>query len=209
MIVSLFIFLKPNNQEDYTVDASDYIVAHSQVSSTPIQTLTEKEKIDLIKMREEEKLAYDVYTTLYKKWGINIFRNIAASEKTHTDSIRYLIERYKLTDPVKEELVGVYSDDEFKKLFNELTAKGNESLVSALTIGATIEDLDIKDLQDSLNNTDNQDIINIYQNLSRGSRNHMRAFTKQLTKQGVSYQANYLTQKEVDDIINSPQEKGN
>lgn len=34
----------------------------------------------LLFMREEEKLAHDVYLALYAKWGLPIFQNIAQSE---------------------------------------------------------------------------------------------------------------------------------
>ena len=34
-------------------------------------------------MREEEKLARDVYLALYEKWGIRTFLNIAKAEQQH------------------------------------------------------------------------------------------------------------------------------
>ncbi len=190
------------------MDASDYIVAHNQVSALPIENLSQEEKDGLVMMREEEKLAHDVYITLYEKWQNNIFRNIASSESTHTDAVRYLIERYNLEDPVKDNAVGIFSNQIFSKLYRELVEKGNNSLSDALFVGATIEDLDIKDLQDLISKTNNQDILVVYDNLSRGSRNHLRSFTKQLSRLGVSYSAQYLTQEQVDKIISSEQERG-
>jgi tRNA isopentenyl-2-thiomethyl-A-37 hydroxylase MiaE len=84
----------------------------------------------------------------------------------------------------------------------------NESLVEALTVGATIEDLDIKDLYELLEQTDNSDIKTIYQNLAKGSRNHLRAYISQLSYRNVIYEAQFLTQTQVDDIVTSPRERG-
>lgn len=62
------------------------------ISSLPKQPISEEEKEGLIEMREEEKLARDVYLTLYNKWKLQIFKNIAESEQTHMDAVKYLLE---------------------------------------------------------------------------------------------------------------------
>jgi len=202
--------INSNNDNNVNiVDDSDYIVAHNQVANLPIETLSTEERDGLIMMREEEKLAHDVYVTLYEKWGVNAFSNIAKSELTHTESVRYLLERYNIEDPVKDNTIGVFSNTTFSSLYTNLVAKGQESLVSALMVGATIEDLDIKDLNELSAKVDNKDILEIYANLTRGSRNHLRSFSKQLSKQGEAYSAQYLTQEEINNILNSGQERGN
>lgn len=198
-----------NAQDEYVVDASDYVVPHPYVSELPKEAISTSERDGLIMMREEEKLAHDVYITLYDKWGINIFRNIASSEQTHTESVRYLLERYDIADPVQHETVGEFTNSDFTELYNALVAQGSQSLTDALTVGATIEDLDINDLQELMAQTDNQDIIAVYENLVRGSRNHLRAFSRQLERQGASYTAQYISQEEVDDILSGSQERGN
>lgn len=194
-------------QEDM-VDASDYIIAHNQIGNLPLQSINNEEKVGLITMREEEKLAHDVYIILYDKWKLNVFRNIASSESTHTEAVRYLLEKYKIEDPVKNQNVGVFTSSDFTKLYTELVKKGQSSLKDALVVGATIEDLDIRDLKDLVVKTDNQDIQTVYNNLMRGSRNHLRSFSKQLNKNGAKYTAQYLSQAEVNQIISSSQEKG-
>lgn len=59
--------------------------------NTQSSTISEQEKNGLIQMREEEKLARDVYKTLWEKWGNQIFSNIAQSEQTHTDAIMKIL----------------------------------------------------------------------------------------------------------------------
>lgn len=194
--------------EEYVVDSSDFVVAGNHVANLPVEELTDDEINGLLLMREEEKLAHDVYITLYNKWKLNVFQNISKSELTHTEAVKYLIERYNLEDPVKDSSVGVFTNKEFRDLYQNLVAKGSVSLLDALQIGATIEDLDIKDLKDHYLKTDNQDIKVVYSNLERGSRNHIRAFSKQIEKNGGKYTAQYLTQEEINLILSSSQEKG-
>jgi len=171
------------------------------VSQYPYQDLSEEERAGLIKMREEEKLARDVYLTLFDKWSHQVFSNIANSEQQHMDAVKSLLDKYGITDPVVDNTVGVFTDPHMAELYNALVQKGSTSIIDALLVGATIEDLDIYDLNILLAQTDNEDIQVIYQNLTKGSRNHMRAFTRTLGIYGVTYTAQYLTQEEIDQII--------
>lgn len=65
-------------------------------------TLTKREKDAILYMREEEKLARDVYEFLYLKWSVNPFGNIRRSEQRHMDRMKTLITSYKLNDPVEK-----------------------------------------------------------------------------------------------------------
>ena len=56
--------------------------------------LTESEIQGILFMREEEKLARDVYLALAERWDMNVFSNIARSEQTHMDSVLTLIELF-------------------------------------------------------------------------------------------------------------------
>lgn len=170
--------------------------------------LTEAEKTSLLFLREEEKLARDVYLTLHEKWGGNIFQNIAASEQTHTNSVLALIQKFGLIDPVTDDAVGVFKNEDLQNLYHTLVAQGNQSLSQALIVGATIEDLDLYDLQEANKLIQNQDILNVYSNLSKGSRNHLRAFYGKIISSGGEYTPQYISQEDFDAIVNSPKEKG-
>jgi hypothetical protein len=180
----------------------------TQLATIPASTLSAEEASALVFMREEEKLARDVYQLLYTQWGQKVFSNIAASEQQHMDAVALLLTRYSLPDPAADTAVGVFHDAHVQELFNTLMAQGQTSLIGALTVGATIEDLDIADLQQRIAATDNADIALVFGELMKGSRNHLRAFISQLTKQGVTYTPQYITQAEFDAIVNSPTEKG-
>lgn len=180
----------------------------AQINSLPKEPLNQDEISSLSFMREEEKLARDVYITLFNKWGVNIFTNISASEQTHMESVLLLLNKYSLTDPVGSNAVGVFNNATLQNLYNQLVAQGNTSVLEAYKVGATIEDLDIFDLKNALINIDNQDIRLVYDNLTKGSRNHMRSFYKNILSVGGIYTPQYITQAEFDAIINSAMETG-
>ncbi len=171
-------------------------------------SLSNAEAEGILLMREEEKLARDVYLTLYDKWGLRTFTNIAGAESTHMDAMGVLLERYNLEDPIKSDTIGVFTNPEMQNLYDTLVAQGSESFNAALNVGATIEDLDIYDLERLIADTDNDDLKIVYQNLLKGSRNHMRAFDMQLSRNGVDYQAQFMSDEGLALILNTDMERG-
>ena len=183
-------------------------VSQEQIDILPVEPLTLAEEESLLFMREEEKLARDVYLYLYEIWQDQIFLNISASEQQHTDAVLGLIEKYNLPDPAADKAVGEYENLDLQGLYDLLTAQGAVSLIDALIVGATIEDMDINDLNSQLLFIDNADITLVYESLLKGSRNHLRAFTSQLIDLGLDYVPVYISQKDYDAIVSSPAEKG-
>ena len=151
-----------------------------QAIDTVKYDLSSLERDGLIYMRLEEKLARDVYLTLGKTYRQKMFVNIPESEQRHMDAVKALLDKYEIADPVTESEVGSFSNPEFKKLFDDLVAKGQTSFKDAMLVGKEIEEMDIKDLIERIAQTDNSDIKAIYENLKRGSENHLRVFTRHL-----------------------------
>ena len=179
-----------------------------QIDVLPVEPLSLQEEESLLFMREEEKLARDVYLYLYDIWGEQIFLNISESEQQHTDAVLGLIEKYNLPDPAAGKAEGEFENLELQGLYDLLTAQGTASLIDALIVGATIEDLDINDLNTQLLFIDNEDITLVYESLLKGSRNHLRAFTSRLTDLGFDYAPVYISQEDYDAIVNSSVERG-
>ena len=172
-------------------------------------TLTEAEAKTLQFMHEEEKLAKDVYLTLYEKWNIRSFSNIASAEQRHQDQLKVLLDQYGVPSIIQSSEVGNFTNPDLAKMYNDLTTQGLASLEGALKVGGMIEELDILDLQKAIAESDKADVDSTYENLLRGSRNHLRAFAKQYSKNlGLTYQAQLMPAAEVNDIINSDQERG-
>lgn len=180
----------------------------TQLNALPKESLSDAETASLLFMREEEKLARDVYITLNNQWHVNVFANISRSEQTHMDAVLMLLQKYELDDPVGANPAGVFSNNHFQQLYDQLIGKGSTRVSEAYITGATIEDLDLLDLQQAMGEADNQDILLVYGMLTKGSRNHLRAFYRNVLKTGGSYTPQYITQILFDDIINSPMETG-
>ncbi|MDF7798815.1 DUF2202 domain-containing protein [Pontiellaceae bacterium B1224] len=165
-----------------------------------IPVVTEDEAVDLLFMREEEKLARDVYITMYALWGNRVFDNISQAEQKHDDAVFSLIEKYGLTDPALAG-IGNFTNSELQELYDALIAKGEVSVLEALKVGALIEEVDIEDIVLSMERTDKVDILNVYGNLLAGSENHLVAFVKNIESlTGTTYEAQYISQEEVDAI---------
>ncbi|WP_159949261.1 DUF2202 domain-containing protein [Polaribacter septentrionalilitoris] len=170
-------------------------------------TILQEDADALLFMLEEEKLARDTYSILYEKWGLNQFANIKKSEQTHMDAIENLLKQNEISYTILPE--GVFNNKELQAHYDTFKEDGAKSVINALKIGATIEDLDIKDLENYVSLTKNNTLINVYQNLICGSRNHLRSFMKGLEKNGGTYTPQFITQDAFDAILNSSQEQCN
>jgi len=145
--------------------------------------LTSSEAAALKFMREEEKLARDVYLTLYQEWGAAIFYNISSAEQRHMDAILNLLVKYHLPDPASQQ-VGVFTDHSLQALYDQIIVDGSESLLAAMQVGVLIEQVDIEDLQEAIAGTAKTDLRQVYGNLLNGSQNHLAAFTAQVESLG-------------------------
>ena len=147
-------------------------------------SLSQLEEQELLYLREEEKLARDVYTALFATSGLQIFGNIAQSEQQHMNAVLTLLQNYGLTDPVGSNAAGVFTNADLQSLYDQLVAQGASSQIAALQVGVLIEETDITDLEAAISNTDKTDVIRVYNNLLKGSLNHLSAFTNNLAALG-------------------------
>jgi hypothetical protein len=152
------------------------------VSSVQTVALTDDENYWLTYMREEEKVARDVYLYLNEKWNIRIFKNIAASEQVHMDAIKALLDTYTLPDPATGKGIGEFTHPDLQELYDDLIRQGSISKLEALKVGVIIEETDIDDLNEGIATTRHNDIKTVYSNLLQGSLNHLDAFESTLAK---------------------------
>ena len=190
-----------------------FLIVSAQVSAGPknsrgnSKSLSKSESQTLMFMREEEKMARDVYLTSYDLWEDTIFNNIAGAEQQHMDALKVLLDKYRLPDPVFEE-IGFFQNPGLQELYDDLVAQSEESRIEALYVGALIEEVDIIDLVNAINESRHLDVINVYEKLLRGSRNHLRSFVRKIENEGLVYEAQLLSQEEVDEIVDTPMERG-
>jgi hypothetical protein len=145
-------------------------------------TITQDQRASLLWMVAEEKLAHDVYTTLGDVYGVRQFDNIAASEATHTDAVRVLLDTYGIKDPTVGDAVGEFDNAVIQKMYDDLVRQGSKSLTDAAKVGVAIEKLDIKDLRDGLDANTPADVRRVYESLLKGSQNHLAAFERLLAR---------------------------
>ena len=135
----------------------------------------------LVYLIEEEKLAHDVFSTMFELWGSKVFGNILNSEASHQSQVLTVMSTRDIADP-RSSQEGVFKNSDLQKLHDELITKGSKSAVDAYEVGVAIEVLDIDDLTKMLATAKDADVIAMMENLRRGSENHLRAFNNQLNK---------------------------
>ena len=175
-------------------------------AATTTASLSPEEIAALKFMREEEKLAHDVYAALYSLWGANIFYQISLSETTHTEAILALLIKHGIDDPAATTAPGEFEDHELQAFYNTLMVMGRVNLIEGLKVGALIEETDIQDINEKLAITDEADIVRVYTSLLCGSGNHLRAFNEKLLEQGITYVPQVISQAEWDAIASAPAE---
>lgn len=170
--------------------------------------LSAAETADLRFMREEEKLARDVYLQLFDQWSTPQFANVASAEQSHMDAMLRLLARYRVADPAAGMAIGEFTDPSLQALHDNLMALGSASELAALKVGGFIEEADMQDIVAAIELSQHADIDQTYSRLLCGSRNHLRAYAAQVSLvSGTAYVAQVLNQADVDAIVYTPTER--
>lgn len=218
-MVILFVHCEPesepgpilviNSTMSHGTNGFNYNQLESSINTLPKEPISAEEQLGLAFMREEEKLARDVYALMNSKWDISVFSQISTSEQAHMDAIEMLLNKYDLPDPVSSNRVGDFENEFVLTLFDSMVVEGNQTEIEALKVGAAIEEIDLLDLKNQVDQViDNMDIFLVYDNLMKGSRNHLRAFVRNLEYRGINYNPIYLSQEHFDEIIKGSMENG-
>ena len=179
-LIILAIIFSSCSEQPSSPESSSINEMNKNIIST-LNEISPEEADGLIFMRQEEKVARDVYTTLGQTWNSNVFQKIKLSEQKHMDAIKVLLTRYNIIDPVTNDEVGVFDNPEFQQIFDNFVLQGQQSLNDAFITGKTIEEQDIEALENQLSFVDNPDIIIVYTNLKSASEKHLITFTNHIT----------------------------
>lgn len=183
LAVSSYVSLKQADNKKATINNSPYSSKDSSnktttdTSAAAVKPDTTQEQ--LLYLIEEEKLAHDVYTVMYQKYGARVFGNILSSEESHQAQVLTLLEARNIADP-RSQSIGVFQNQELQSLYDQLIEQGNKSETEAFKVGVIIEEKDIADISVQLSTATEQDVIDTLEALRKGSENHLRAFNKQL-----------------------------
>lgn len=223
LILSLFVILFTScestdgiDEQVTSINAYEYVETvqaltedciDSAITTTTVDSLTQTDIDGLILMREEEKLARDVYAYFYEVYGLDIFNKISTSEDRHTSSVLYLLETFGIEDPMLAE-VGAFSNETLQGLYESLTVEAT-TVEEALATGAFIEEYDIIDLEELIEATEIEAIKTVYGHLLAGSGNHLRGFVRTLGNYGVSYEPQLISIDKFEEILASGNRRGN
>ncbi|MCC7376875.1 MAG: DUF2202 domain-containing protein [Verrucomicrobiales bacterium] len=152
----------------------------SLTATLPSLALTPSEANSILYMKQEEKMARDLYTALADQWDARTLQNIAAAEQRHMNAIDTLIAGNGLQDSTPAE-PGKFSIPDLQSLYNELLAKGQASLAGAFAVGVAVEETDIADLKEAIAATTDTATLRVFGNLLRGSTHHLAAFNTAVT----------------------------
>ena len=163
------------------------LVRDTGTATVVITPLTAEETAALKFMREEEKLARDVYDQLYKKWNLVTFQNIAASEQTHFDALGTLLTRYSVADPAQGLAAGVLLESQALRPLQRVDGERDQVRPGRARSGrADRKRTDIADLESAIKGTTKIDVKRVYTNLMNASFNHLEAFETGCELLGVS-----------------------
>ena len=176
----------------------------TQLEELASANLTIEDKNALLFMLEEEKLARDTYEYLDELYGINQFSNIKLSEQSHMNAVAKLLEQYNIDYNILP--YGVFENEEIQGLYDQFVEKGQIDPMNALEVGATIEDLDIVDLEEFIEATSNTSIIAVFESLQCGSRNHLRSLVSVIENSNESYEPQFLSMDAYNEIIDDTNE---
>jgi len=190
LILTAFLFV-------HILGQSQCLALELKIDTENINELTNKEIKSLKYLREEEYLAGDVYDYLAEIYSLPVFKNIGKSEDLHTEKVRELLVAYDIVDPGENHEAGVFENKKLQTHYNSLIALGEKSLSDAIVVGLTIEEMDIKDLQDALDNVvKEENIRKVYDFLLMGSHHHLKAFNFHAGNLNLSYSPQFLTIEE-------------
>jgi hypothetical protein len=146
--------------------------------SATTSTATASVAKQLAHLREEERLARDVYTAIAKLYPATpAFSRIASSEQRHFDTMGLMLTRYGLSDPSSGLAAGSYDESGLTTLYAQLMTQSKASVAEAYAVGIAIEKTDIADLKAAIADSPPADVKAVYTNLQAGSDNHLATFT--------------------------------
>jgi len=141
-------------------------------------TLTTTQKATLADLAEEKKPAQGVYLALTPSSRDARFTRISSADEQYLSPLRFLMTRYKVTDPTAGKAVGAFSSADVAQEYRDLVAQGKASLAAALTVGQGIEKQDIAEFTAAAKDLKAADLtaVYVYSRLTTASTHHLATF---------------------------------
>lgn len=192
--------LKDNGATSFNKDKLEKVLERKKEMQNP---LGEEVKMDLIYLIEEEKVIRDLSYKFSQKYDEEIFTDVYKAENTHMKAVQRFIRNYKLDDPTSKNGVGKFKNPQLQKIYDEKLKSGEKNKVEAYKSLLWMLEKNIDDVNINKENTDKDDILFVYKNLTRSSKNHTRAINDLLNSEGGSYPSEHLSEAKYESIISS------
>ena len=157
-------------------------------------------------VREDEKVARDLYFSFFGTFGLKPFENIGKAEDNHIKATEKLFDYYEIDYPALSEN-GKFENAIRQKLFDSLLLKGTPEL-EAFKVMAMLEESNIVEYGEVLKTIANPNIKIVIENLARASANHFKAAIRQITALGGTYTPAIMTQEQYEAVIATGFEQG-
>ncbi len=178
------------------------------ISAQSYSQVTDDEKQNLIFTLQEEKVAYDFYTAMFAKWNEKVFENISGAEKTHMEHVQSLMTEFGISADGISGTAGDYLNKDLQSQYDVLMKTGGYSFTDALIAAARYEEQDISDLKRIVSGSANEKVQTLFGCLDLASQNHLRAFVKNLKREGITFKPSVLSVDEFNGIMSSKSEPG-
>jgi hypothetical protein len=129
-------------------------------------------------MRDELKLARDLYTALSGIWEWDVFKNTAKSKQSLMDAVSTLLRQYGIDKPPDE--AGRFVNADLQELYSYLIDQGKVSRNNAIDVAILIERTVIADLNDVFLQTTEKEVHKVLTLLMEGSEDHLHALNRYL-----------------------------
>ena len=218
MKILLFIilfYLPQHNQTNIPVPGQG---SNLQTGEIDLYAATRDSKINYLLYQkvtptsaDEEYLQYlyesilmtgEIFRNSYEKWGIPEFNNVSRKEFSSLDSIRTILDKYKIKNPAANHHAGIYFNPQIQLWHNENLSKAIFSYDDALVTAIRLEEKIIYDIQQhSTKEITNNDLRNLYTKLNASATSHLKIFYQLLMNRGGSFSPEYLSQPEFEKLL--------
>lgn len=151
-------------------------------------------------LHDQEKLALDLNWEFLERWNDPVFQSLGALERGHKDQLYLLMSGYGLEPLVTTLTEGEYGIAEHTNAYGTLHAQGWGSLLGAYLATAYVEEWDISEMRALANSTTEPSVQETLSKLLPGAEDHLRVLVSRIYGLGHDYQAQLLSQADVDEI---------
>jgi hypothetical protein len=132
----------------------------------------------LVYMREEVKLARDVYAVLSDAWRVDVFQGTAGSKQALMEDISDVLAQYGIDDPPAA--AGIFRHAELQELYAYLVDQGMRSVNDALDVTILVEQTVIADVDALINDTEQTALRAVLTRLKESSLSRLLTLTRHL-----------------------------